>query len=211
MTKIQKPGIEAEAQFWAQGWIHVAGIDEAGRGAWAGPVYAGAVVLPPQMEILDMLAGVRDSKTLSARQREQLYQRIQEVALAVGIGWATAREIDIQGIVPATRLAMHRALDTLTVSPQALVIDALSLPDTPLPQQAFPYADALSLSVAAAGIVAKVNRDRWLITEADLSYPGYGFATHKGYGTRQHQTALDTLGICPLHRRSFRPVKARLK
>jgi len=185
-------------------------VDEAGRGCWAGPVFAAAVILPPAPAAWEALAGVRDSKRLSARQREAQFVHIAATALAVGVGRAEAAEIDALGIVPATRLAMRRALAQLAPPAEALVIDALRLPEVALPQQAFPYADARSLSVAAAGIVAKVSRDRWMRECAALDFPGYGFAQHKGYGTPQHREALEMLGVCPLHRRTFRPVALRL-
>jgi len=181
----------------------VAGLDEAGRGAWAGPVYAAAVILPQSLMDLD---GVRDSKELTSRQRDDIIPRILDVAVAVGVGHAESQEIDARGIVPATRLAMCRALDALSVAAQALVIDYLRLPEIPLPQHAFPYADAHSLAVAAAGIIAKVKRDRWMMDVAECTYAGYDFARHKGYGTRQHREALAKLGVTPIHRRSFRPV-----
>lgn len=205
-----RPTIDVEAEFWQQGVHVVAGLDEAGRGPWAGPVYAAAVVLPRNPEQLARLGEVRDSKLLSHRQRVRLLEEIQAVAPAVGIGFASSQEIDAVGIVPATCLAMQRALDELTIPPQALIIDALTLPRVGLPQKAFPRADARSLSVAAASIVAKVSRDRWMIESAAARFPGYGFDQHKGYGTKQHQEALDRLGVCPLHRRSFRPVAERL-
>ncbi|HOU13369.1 MAG TPA: ribonuclease HII [Anaerolineae bacterium] len=184
----------------------VAGLDEAGRGAWAGPVVAAAVILPCGDGVVAALDGVRDSKQMTAAARERLAIRIRDVALATGVGRAEHHEIDALGIVPATRLAMQRALAALAVAPQALVIDALRLPGVHLPQDAFPYADARSLSVAAASIIAKVTRDRWMAEVAEAECPGYGFAQHKGYGTQQHQQALDRLGICPLHRLTFRPV-----
>ncbi len=204
------PTIEAEQAFWQQGFIRVAGLDEVGRGPWAGPVYAAAVVLPNCPDVLEILSGVRDSKRLSAKRRELLLQQIVGLALAVGIGAADVDEVDALGIVPATRLAMQRALVQLDAPPQALILDAIRLPQIPLPQCAFPRADALCLSVAAASIVAKVARDHWMVETAEVVYPGYGFAQHKGYGTRQHQAALDRLGVCPLHRRSFRPIAMRL-
>ena len=204
------PTTEAEARFWMRGLIRVAGLDEAGRGAWAGPVYAAAVILPQDAEALASLDGVRDSKQLSPSQREILAIRIADVALTVGVGRGEQAEIDTLGIVPATRLAMRRALHALSAAPQALVIDALTLPGVDLPQDAFPYADLRSLSVAAAGIVAKVSRDLWMVDVADVEFPGYGFAQHKGYGTRQHQEALGRLGICPIHRTSFRPIAVRV-
>ena len=206
-----RPTREAEKAFWQRGMALVAGLDEAGRGPWAGPVCAAAVVLPHERADLVCLEEVRDSKTLSPRRRERLYDEIHAEALAVGWAFAAAEEIDALGIVPATRLAMRRALDALEVSPQALILDAITLPDVDLPQNAFPRADARCLAVAAAGIVAKVTRDRWMVEHADVHFPGYGFARHKGYGTRQHQEALDRLGVCPLHRRSFSPVALRLE
>ncbi|MBN2001709.1 MAG: ribonuclease HII [Anaerolineae bacterium] len=200
------PTLEAEARFWTRGLRRVAGLDEAGRGAWAGPVVAAAVILPLGDDVCAALAGVRDSKQLSAAVRERLAARVLDVALAVGVGRGGQQEIDALGIVPVTRLAMQRALAALTVAPEALVIDALRLPGVDLPQDAFPYADARSLSVAAASIIAKVTRDRWMTDVAEADFPGYGFARHKGYGTQQHREALDRLGVCPLHRLTFRPV-----
>ena len=204
------PTTEAEERFWRQGLTVVAGLDEAGRGPWAGPVWAGAVALPQMQGVVGELQGVRDSKALTPRQREELFGRIRAIALAVGAGSASAEEIDTLGIVPATRLAMHRALDALGVVPQALILDAIVLPVIPLLQDAFPRADAQSITVAAASIVAKVLRDRWMVEYAEARFPGYGFAQHKGYGTRQHQEALECLGVCALHRRSFAPIASRL-
>jgi ribonuclease HII len=205
-----RPTREAEAAFWQQGLTVVAGLDEAGRGPWAGPVCAAAVVLPRDFARPEDLADARDSKILSPRRRECLFEEITRMALGVGSAFAEAEEIDALGIVPATRLAMRRALDALDISVQALILDAITLPAVDLPQHAFPRADATSLAVAAAGIVAKVTRDRWMVEVAEPRFPGYGFAQHKGYGTRQHQAALDCLGVCALHRRSFAPVARRL-
>ncbi len=203
------PTTAAEEAFWREGLSIVAGLDEAGRGPWAGPVCAAAVVLPRDPARLAALEGIRDSKTLSLQQRERFFDLIARTALATGAAFATAAEIDAVGIVPATRLAMRRALAALPIRPQALILDALRLPQVDLPQNAFPRADATSLTVAAAGIVAKVTRDRWMVATAEHRFPGYGFAQHKGYGTAQHQEALDRLGICAIHRRSFRPISAR--
>lgn len=203
------PTVEIEAQFWARGLVRVAGLDEVGRGCWAGPVCAAAVMLPPEPAVLAALAGVRDSKQLTPRQRATLALRVREVALSVGVGRAEAAEIDSLGIVPATRLAMRRALAAGSLSAQALIIDALPLPESALPQAVFPYADARSLSVAAASIVAKVYRDTWMAEVAESQYPGYGFARHKGYGTAEHRAALEQAGPCPLHRYTFQPVAAR--
>ncbi len=185
----------------------MAGLDEAGRGAWAGPVVAAAVILPPEPARLRRhLAGVRDSKALTPAEREALFPEILRVALAVGVGMAGPEEIDAMGIVPATRRAMERALEALGVAPEALIVDALSLP-IPLPQRVLVQADARCLSVAAASIVAKVTRDRWMV-EMDRVYPGYGFAGHKGYGTPAHRRALQEHGPSPIHRRSFAPVRS---
>ena len=200
------PTLEAEGRFWACGMQRIAGLDEAGRGAWAGPVVAAAVILPRGDDVHVALMGVRDSKQVSPARREVLAARIHEVALAVGVGRGEQQEIDALGIVPATRLAMERALAALSVAPEALIVDALPLPAVDLPQDVFPYADARSLSVAAASIIAKVTRDRWMVDVAEVDFPGYGFAQHKGYGTRQHREALNRLSICPIHRLSFRPI-----
>ncbi len=210
MTRQIVPSTQAETAFWDRGYRLVAGLDEAGRGPWAGPVYAAAVVLPRTPGLRDHLEGVRDSKTISERKRERLLDRIREVALSVCVGWSTATEIDDIGIVPATHRAMRRALDAMDLSPEALILDALTLPEITLPQRGFPRADAHSLSVAAASIVAKVSRDRWMIDTAEVDHPGYGFARHKGYGTRQHREALQQLGVCAIHRRTFKPVADRL-
>ncbi len=205
-----KPTLEHETWFWRQGYQAVAGLDEAGRGAWAGPVCAGAVIFAPQGTNWAALSGVCDSKQLSAIQREAAWCAVQTTALAWATGWASAAEIDAEGIVPATRLAMARALEALGRSPDALLIDALRLPQILVPQHSFPFADRLSLTVAAASIVAKVSRDRWMREQAEKDYTGYGFGQHKGYGTRLHQEALATHGPCAIHRRSFAPIVALL-
>ena len=183
----------------------VAGLDEAGRGAWAGPVYAAAVVLPLQdADLLAILRDVRDSKLLSPAKRERLLPLIEDTSQAVGVGWARAAEIDSQGIVPARQLAMRRALDSLGSDVDALLIDYLCLPQVDLPQRCLPKADMRCLSVAAASIVAKVSRDRIMVA-MDEQLPGYDFASHKGYGTQAHRAALAKLGPCPIHRISWRP------
>ncbi len=206
------PTLEAERSFWKEGVRYVAGLDEAGRGAWAGPVFAAAVILPPADETAwRALAEVRDSKRLTPRRREALLPLIAVHALTFAAGRASAQEIDALGIVAATRLAMRRALAALEVRPQALILDALALPSVELPQRVFPRADSFSLSVAAASIVAKVLRDRWMVERADILYPGYGFARHKGYGTAYHRQTLKALGPSPIHRRTFRPVAERLR
>jgi ribonuclease HII len=197
-----EPDLSFELALWEAGLTRVAGIDEAGRGALAGPVSAGAVILPPEQEITECLQGVRDSKQMTARQRETARGKILQYATAWGVGFATAEEIDQIGILPATRLAACRALGALTLPPMHLLLDYLLLPDIPTPQTALIKGDCRSLSIAAASILAKTSRDA-LMQEFDLSYPGYGFATHKGYGTLAHREALKRLGASPLHRISF--------
>lgn len=200
------PDLTEEYALRAAGHEIVAGLDEAGRGAWAGPVCAGAVVLPLECEELPvLLKGVRDSKLLSVGQREALLPVIHNVALAVGVGWGEPAEVDLWGVVPATRMAMRRALGRLGHQLGAVVVDYLALPGLDVPQRSLPKADARCLSVAAASIVAKVTRDR-LMVGLDEEYPGYGFAQHKGYGTRQHREALARLGPTCLHRVSWRPM-----
>jgi len=201
------PNLDEELTLRASGYIHVAGIDEAGRGAWAGPVYAAAVVLPlDRPDLAELLDGVCDSKQLSPAKREALLPVIQDVAEAVGVGWAGPGEVDEMGIVAATRQAMARAVAGLNGEAHALLIDYVRLPHVDLPQRALPKADVHCMSVAAASIVAKVTRDRLMIA-LDADFPGYGFARHKGYGTRQHREALTRLGPSPIHRMSWRPIR----
>jgi ribonuclease HII len=214
MKKSPSPDLAEEYAFRATGHTYVAGLDEAGRGAWAGPVCAAAVVLPLNRDNLaDLLDGVRDSKQLTAKRREVLLPIICEVALAVGVGWAKPADVDRFGVVAATRRAMTqavRALDgQMAGQADALLIDHLRLPGLNLPQRALPKADCRCLTVAAASIVAKVERDHLMIA-LDEDYPGYGFARHKGYGTRQHQEALRKLGPAPIHRMSWRPIRENL-
>jgi len=192
---------------YVQGYRLIAGLDEAGRGSWAGPVVAGAVILPLGLPSLrERLRGVRDSKMLTPRQRDRLYDVIQDSALGIGVGIVPAKAIDTLGIVQATKLAMEEAIRDLALVPHFLLIDGLDLPSVPIPQKKIPKGDSLCLSIAAASIVAKVSRDRMMIA-LDDHYPGYGFARHKGYGTPQHRQALERLGICSLHRLSFAPMK----
>ena len=202
-----RPALDHERRLRRAGYARVAGIDEAGRGAWAGPVVAAAVIL--NLRKTRQLRDVNDSKQLSPRQRETLYQTVIDHCMAYGIGQGSVAEIDTLGIVPATRLAMQRAIEALDPQPDALVIDAVRLPRVNLPQDVFYFADAISLSVAAASILAKVTRDRLLI-EFDAQYPAYGLAQHKGYGTRLHQAALQSVGPCAIHRRSFKPISVLL-
>jgi ribonuclease HII len=204
---MDSPTLEFELALHAQGHRFVAGLDEAGRGAWAGPVVAAAVVLPlDQAELGSALGGVRDSKQLSPATRETLFDVICQVAVGVGVGVSAPAVIDRDGILPATRRAMQQALSRLSPQPGCLILDYVRLTNVSLPQVAFPKADARSFSVAAASIVAKVTRDR-LMGLLDERYPGYGFARHKGYGTAVHRAALANLGPTPIHRMSFAPLK----
>ena len=188
-----------------QGYSLLVGLDEAGRGPLAGPVVAAVVVLPPRPRGR-WVKLIRDSKQMTAAQRDYAYTHLRDSALALEVGAGSPAEIDELGIVSATRLAMKRALESLALFPQFLLLDALSLPDVGIPQKAITHGDALCLSIAAASIVAKVTRDR-IMEQEDGVYPGYGFARHKGYGTRQHMQNLRRLGPCAIHRFSFAPVR----
>ena len=202
----QAPNISFEKKLWNAGIDHVAGIDEAGRGALAGPVAAAAVILPPQPSIVEKLSGLKDSKQLTASQRVEWAECLRSIALAWGIGFASHAEIDQQGIVPATRLAVQRAMANSKIAPQHLLLDYLFLPDDETPQTNLIKGDERSLSIAGASILAKTARDKLLI-ELESEYPGYRFAQHKGYGTSQHLEALDRLGPSPIHRFTFAPIK----
>lgn len=180
----------------------VAGIDEVGRGPWAGPVVACAVILDPDM----FPEGLEDSKKLSADRRRALFGPIMEGA-RVGLGQATVAEIDEMNILQATFLAMRRAVQTLPALPKALLIDGNKVPPgLPCPAEAAVRGDSRSLSIAAASIVAKVSRDE-LMADLDAEFPGYGWASNAGYGTKAHRAGLATLGVTPHHRRSFAPVR----
>lgn len=204
------PTLDFEGPLHEAGILHIAGLDEAGRGALAGPVTAAAVMLPlDDPSALVRLAGVRDSKLLSPEQREQALGVIQEVARCWATGSASPKEVDSLGLLPATRLAMLRALADLSVPPEHLMIDHLILPDDERPQTALVKGDRRSLTIAAASVVAKVLRDREMV-ELDKRYPGYGWASNKGYGTQQHRSALEQRGASPVHRRSYAPVAAAL-
>lgn len=189
----------------------IAGIDEAGRGALAGPVAAAAVILPlDKYRSLAHLSQVNDSKRLSAKKREQFYNLITEHALAFGIGTSSPIRIDREGIVPATKHAMQEALKHLGLEPEYLLIDGrIHLRDTGIPQNSIVKGDGKSISIAAASILAKVTRDRYM-RALDPLYPQYGFASHKGYATKQHLAALSEHGALELHRHTFAPVRKTL-
>jgi ribonuclease HII len=205
------PDLKFESDLWKQCFQSIAGVDEAGRGPWAGPVAAGAVILSPSdPQISTKLTGVNDSKKLTAAERSRLAELIPAVCLASGVGMASVEEIDTLGISPATRLAMMRAIDQLSVAPDYLLIDYVKLKESVLPQTSLIKGDARSLSIAAASILAKTARDAWM-EEADILYPGYGFAHHKGYGTSIHSQALARLGPSKIHRKTFEPVRVCLE
>jgi ribonuclease HII len=200
------PTVEEELKLLCAGYRVIAGVDEVGRGSWAGPVVAAAVVLPHAvLEQPELLAGVDDSKALTALQRERLAERIIALADGWAIGATPAHVIDTHGILPATRLAMQVALLRLPHPADALLIDAVAIAGWPCPQRSLIKGDARCLSIAAASIVAKVARDR-LMAELGGHAPAYGFAQHKGYGTAVHAQALRKYGPSEQHRRSFRPL-----
>ena len=205
IDSLRIPSFAEERILEAQGYQYIAGIDEAGRGALAGPVVAAAVILPRHIDT-PWLGLVKDSKQLSPVKRELLFHYIHKVAVAIGIGLADCEVIDAQGIVRATRLAMKLAIEQLSPPPETLLIDYMHLPEVKLPQKGVTKGDSLCFSISCASIIAKVARDH-MMREFDRVYPGYVLARHKGYGTREHITCLQQLGPCPIHRQSFRPVR----
>ncbi len=201
----QLPNLDEEDKLKSQGYELVAGIDEVGRGALAGPVVASAVILP-HPAILPWLGLVRDSKELNSRKRDSLFDLINKEAVAVGIGVVPPQVIDSVNILKATRLAMIQAVEKLSKQPSFLLIDRVTLSQCPIPQRGITRGDKLCLSIACASIIAKVTRDR-IMEEFDQIYPGYGFARHKGYGTGGHISCLQKLGPSPIHRLYFAPVR----
>jgi ribonuclease HII len=191
-----------ERELRGKGFLRIAGVDEAGRGPIAGPVVAAAAIFPGECR----LPRLADSKLLTAKQREQLFGLIHRKALCIGVGAADARTIDRLNILAATLLAMRNAIGQLQPEPDLVLVDGRCALDVPCPQRAVVGGDRICASIAAASIVAKVTRDRMMLG-LDQAYPGYGFAQHKGYGTRQHLERLAELGPCPEHRRSFKPVR----
>ncbi len=187
-----------EKDLWAKGCKYVAGVDEVGRGPLAGPVVTAAVILPENFNVL----GVDDSKKLSPKKRDELYELIIENAIAVSIGRKEPEIIDEINILQATKEAMKEAILGLGVRPDHVLIDAVKLDDLGIPQTSIIKGDAKSVSIAAASIIAKVTRDREMI-EMDSVYPGYAFASNKGYGTKAHYEGLKKLGPCPIHRKTF--------
>lgn len=195
-----------ERCLWEKGYALVAGVDEAGRGPLAGPVVAAAVVFAGEV----FIPGLNDSKKLSPRQRETIAEEIKEKALAWNVAFVSASYIDRYNIVQASQEAMRQAVLGLSIEPQYVLVDALTIPAVSFPQTAIVKGDALSASIAAASVLAKVARDQYM-EELHYSYPFYGFNRHKGYPTPQHLQALQERGPCPHHRRSFAPVRELLR
>ena len=189
---------QIEHEYFQNGVEVIGGVDEAGRGPLAGPVYAACVILPPYLEI----PGLNDSKKLTDKKRRELFPEICEHALSYGIGFATEEEIDRINILQATFLAMRRAIEQCRMKPQFVLIDGNRATDFGIPVQTVIQGDSRSANIAAASILAKVSRDDFMIAAAE-KYPGYGFEIHKGYGTKAHYEAIRTMGMCPIHRRTF--------
>ena len=204
----ERPNLDFENELWRGGVRHIAGVDEAGRGALAGPVSAGAVILDSDCTNLSIrLEGVRDSKEMRPEERDTWAEAIKSVALSWAVGYASAEEIDQLGIVPATCLAASRALAGLSVSPEHLLVDFLTLPGINMGQTPLVKGDARSLSIASASVLAKTARDALLVA-MDAEFPGYSFCSNKGYATEAHRQAIHDLGPCEQHRRTFAPVSA---
>ena len=192
-----------EGMFYDQGMYHVAGVDEVGCGPIAGPVTVAAVILPP----MTLISGLNDSKKLTEEKRETLYDIIMKEAVAVSCISYGPEKIDELNIYEATRQAMYEAIRTLSVPAEAVVADAMKLPDLTIPVESIIKGDSKSANIAAASIIAKVTRDRYM-KSLDDEYPGYGFGIHKGYYTELHKEAVEQQGVTPLHRKSFEPIKS---
>jgi ribonuclease HII len=202
MSRLSRPTFSEERRLLAEGFALVAGVDEAGCGAWAGPVYAGAVILPKNRTVV----GLRDSKTLSSAQRERLARDIKKIAVAWSIGVVSHEEVDALNVRRASNVAMRRAVMGLSPLPDYILSDAFLVKDVAIPCLNLVRGDGRVRSIAAASILAKVERDAFMKT-MDAHYPEYGFAKHKGYGTRLHQAALQSHGLSPIHRLSYQPIQ----
>lgn len=194
----QQNMMETEKRLWQQGYEMIAGVDEAGRGPLAGPVYAAAVILPKDIR----LDGINDSKKLSPKKRDELYDEIIKKAIAYSVCAVPEDVIDEINILNATHLAMNNAVSDLQTKPQYVIIDGNSIKGMELPHETIVKGDAKSISIAAASILAKVSRDRYITKMAEL-YPEYHFEKHKGYGTKEHTDAILKYGMCPIHRKTF--------
>ena len=196
--------LEIERKLILQGYRLIGGIDEVGRGCLAGPVAAGFVIFPPDVDDL-LLSSVTDSKKLTARKRERLLWTIKSESICAEVGWASVAEIDDLGIAIATKLAMTRAMEKSIIQPDYLLVDAVKLDECPVPYEAIVKGDVISRTIAAASIIAKVTRD-FHMSNLDMKYPGYAFEKNKGYGTRDHMIAIKSKGPTDIHRVSFEPV-----
>ena len=196
--------LEIERKLILQGYRLIGGIDEVGRGCLAGPVAAGFVIFPPDVDDL-LLSSVTDSKKLTARKRERLLWTIKSESICAEVGWASVAEIDDLGIAIATKLAMTRAMEKSLIQPDYLLVDAVKLDECPVPYEAIVKGDVISRTIAAASIIAKVTRD-FHMSNLDMKYPGYSFEKNKGYGTRDHMIAIKSKGPTDIHRVSFEPV-----
>jgi len=194
--------LRTERELWSAGYRRIAGVDEVGVGPLAGPVVAAAVIVPPEMR----LRGVDDSKKLSPARRAELAEQIHATAMSVGVGVVDVADIDRLNIYHAALEAMRRAVAALAETPDHLVVDARTIPNVTIPQLSLIGGDGRSYAIAAASIVAKEWRDK-MMRELDAQYPQYGFADHMGYGTARHLAAIESHGPCPIHRRSFSPVR----
>ncbi len=205
MKKRKIPNLKFEKSFREEGYLAIAGVDEAGRGAWAGPVVAAAVVLP----FLERYYGINDSKLLAPSKRERLLKKIYQIAIDIGIGIVEPQEIDEMGVGKATYLAMRRAVGNLSVMPQYILVDGFKVGFAEIPSIGIIDGDCKSVSIAAASIVAKVARDR-MMAEIHNSVPEYNFQVNKGYGTLFHQLKIKERGVCVWHRKSYRPIRANI-
>ena len=196
--------LEIERKLISQGYRLIGGVDEVGRGCLAGPVAAGFVIFPPDVDD-SLLSSVTDSKKLTAPKREHLLKAIKSESLCAEVGWASVAEIDELGIAVATKLAMMRAMEKSIIQPDYLLVDAVKLDECPVPYKAIVKGDLISRTIAAASIIAKVTRDLHM-SSLGMEYPGYSFEKNKGYGTRDHMIAIKSLGPTDLHRVSFEPV-----
>ena len=199
------PDYQLEKQALADGYRCICGIDEAGRGPWAGPVVAAAVVLDTQLISPELLVQLDDSKKLSASKRQDIYEQLGDCA-QFAVGWASVAEIDEINILQATFLAMRRAVEALSVAVDLALIDGNKTPGLSCAERAIVKGDAKSYSISAASIIAKISRDREM-RELSARYPGYGWEHNAGYGTREHQQALAKLGVTPAHRQSYAPIR----
>lgn len=206
MSTVVTPTFHEERALLAQGFSIIAGVDEVGCGCLAGAVYAAAVILP----LTSRIGLIRDSKLLSAVQRERVAEKIRQVATDYAVGSASVEEIDTMNIRRAAALAMRRAIESLRIAPEFILVDAFRIPGVTIPHKNIIRGDRYVKSIAAASIIAKVARDAYA-KKLDAEFPGYGFAQHKGYGTRQHQEVLRQLGPSVVHRKSFAPVRELLR